>query len=400
MRDFSASEIDAVGETTRLSDAIFAAPTRNGDAPFVIGVLPGEGIGPEVVGVALRLLDVLEKNGRHKFELRFGGAIGVQAKNAHGAPLPQQIVGFCRDIFDAGGAILNGPGGDRYVYDLRVQFDLFCKFSPLRVAPEIVGANRLKASHVENLDLLLVRENSSGFYQGKWTRQHTENGIVASQTCSYSESEVDRIVRIAARLARTRKGKMAVVVKDGGAPTLSELWRNCASKIACEHDIEYSMLNVDLAAYQLIQHPRELDVIVAPNLFGDILGDLGAVLLGSRGLSFSGNFSTCGKAVYQTNHGSGYDLAGQDKANPVGQIFSLAMLLRESFGLRYEAQQIEDAIAQVWREGWRTFDIAEDGCTEVGTQQMGDLIVEALTQIVTHPAATTPVEPSTERIAL
>lgn len=374
---------EKANDQSLVSQARLFERTRDENAPFLLGVLPGEGIGPEVVGIALRLLEVLEKHGRHRFALRFGGDIGVTAKNANGAPLPAEIIAFCRGIFDESGAILNGPGGDRYVYDLRAQFDLFCKFSPLRVAPELIGANRLKAAHVENLDILLVRENASGFYQGQWSATQTpENGIVASQTCSYSENEVNRIVEIAARLAATRRGKMAVIVKDGGAPTLSQLWRDCAHEIADKHDIEYSILNIDLAAYQLIQYPRELDVIVAPNLFGDILGDLGAVLLGSRGLSFSGNFASNGAAVYQTNHGSGYDLVGQNKANPVGQIFSLAMLLRESFGLHEAAQQIENAVAQVWRDGWRTFDVAEAACKTVGTQQMGDLVVEALTQIV------------------
>lgn len=373
-----------------LSRAVYdAPPARDQNAPFLIGVLPGEGIGPEVVGVALRLLDVLEKNNRHKFTLRFGGDIGVTAKNANGAPLPAEIIGFCREVFARNGAILNGPGGDRYVYDLRVVFDLFCKISPLRVAPELIRANRLKASHVENLDILLVRENASGFYQGKWSATQTpESGLVASQTCSYSESEVCRIVEVAARLAASRQGKMAVVVKDGGAPTLSQLWRDCARQVAAKHEIEYSILNIDLAAYQLIQHPRDFDVVVAPNLFGDILGDLGAVLLGSRGLSFSGNFAANGAAVYQTNHGSGYDLVGQNKANPVGQIFSMAMLLRESFGLHEAARHIENAVAQVWRDGWRTFDIEEDSCKTVGTQQMGDLVVAALTKIVARHSAT------------
>ena len=366
-----------------MSDAIYEqTPRRPAAAPFLIGVLKGEGIGPEVIGAALRLLQVLENVGRHTFDLRFGGQIGVQAKNRDGKPLPDDIIGFCREIFAGDGAILNGPGGDRYVYDLRVQFDLFCKFSPLRVSPELIHAGRLKSHHVENLDIVLVRENVSGFYQGQWSEESdSENGVIASQTCSYSEREVRRIVQVAARLASERNGKLSVVVKDGGAPTLSTLWRDCAHQIAAESGIEYSILNIDLAAYQLIQHPRDFDVIVAPNLFGDVLGDLGAVLLGSRGLSFSGNFNADGAAVYQTNHGSGYDLVGQDKANPVGQIFSLAMMLRESFALHDEAQWIEDAVAQVWRDGWRTFDIAEASCRTVGTREMGERIAAALRHI-------------------
>ena len=366
-----------------MSAAIFDAPARNRvlDAPLVVGVLEGEGIGPDVIGVALRLLHILEETRGLRFDLRCGGAIGVTAKTRDGQPLPHEIIAFCEDIFARGGAILNGPGGDRYVYDLRVQFDLFCKLSPLKVAPELENAGRMKPQAARDVDILLVRENVSGFYQGKWSESVTAEGAVASQTCSYTEKEVRRIVRVAADLAKTRQGKLAVIVKDGGAPTLSQLWRDCAVQIAREANIEYSILNIDYAAYKLIQHAREFDVMVAPNLFGDVLGDLGSVLLGSRGLSFSGNFAANGAAVYQTNHGSAYDLVGKNEANPVGQIFSLSMMLRESFALNEEAQMLEDAVAHVWRSGWRTADIAENGCKIVGTREMGDLICRALTEI-------------------
>ena len=358
-----------------------------GDAPFVVGVLEGEGIGPEVIGIALQLLQILEKTRGLKFSLSFGGAIGVTAKTRDGQPLPDDIIAFCQNIFAQGGAILNGPGGDRYVYDLRVQFDLFCKLSPLRVSPELVNSGRMKPESVRDVDILLVRENVSGFYQGKWSENVTPEGAVASQTCTYSEKEVRRIVQVAAHLAQTRRGHLSVVVKDGGVPTLSKLWRDCAVEIARETNIEYSILNVDYAAYKLIQHAHEFDVMVAPNLFGDVLGDLGSVLLGSRGLSFSGNFAANGAAVYQTNHGSAYDLVGKNEANPVGQISSLSMMLRESFGLHEEAQMLEDAVTQVWKKGWRTSDIAEAGCQIVGTREMGDLICQSLTEIASRESS-------------
>jgi 3-isopropylmalate dehydrogenase len=136
--------------------------------------------------------------------------------------------------------------------------------------------------------------------------------------------------------------------------------------------------NVDLAAYRLLQHPRELDVVVAPNLFGDVLADLGGVLLGSRGLSFSGNFAAGGASVYQTNHGAAHDLAGKDRANPVGQVLSLAMLLRESFGLAAEAALVERAVAEVYRLGFRTDDVAEAGCRAIGTREMAERIAAAV----------------------
>ena len=165
--------------------------------------------------------------------------------------------------------------------------------------------------------------------------------------------------------------------KDGGVPAISEIWRDCAVAAARAAGVECSFANVDLAAYLLIQHAHNLDVIVAPNLFGDVLADLGAVLLGSRGVSYSGNFSSRGAAVYQTNHGAALDLAGTDRANPMGQIFSLAMLLHESFGLTREAALIENAVSQVWREGWRTQDIAAPRHRVVGCEKMGDLVADA-----------------------
>jgi 3-isopropylmalate dehydrogenase len=165
-----------------------------------------------------------------------------------------------------------------------------------------------------------------------------------------------------------------VVVKDGGIPGITALWRDVASAACREHGIALTPVNIDLAAYQLIQEPERFDVIVAPNLFGDILADLGGVLVGSRGLTYSGNFDACGRAVYQTNHGAAFDLAGRDVANPIGQTLSLAMLLRESFGLSDEARMIEAAISEAWRQGWRTADMAGAGCRAVGTREMGEII--------------------------
>jgi 3-isopropylmalate dehydrogenase len=378
-------------ESLAVNGLIFkdAHSPRTPKAPFVIGVLEGEGIGPDVLGVCLRLLRILEETRDLKFDLRFGGEIGVVAKNQNGKPLPDNIIQFCRNIFLQGGAILNGPGGDRYVYDLRVQFDLFCKLSPLKVSPALLNAGCMKPESVRDVDILLVRENVSGFYQGQWGESATENeGQQAEQSCRYTEKQVCRIVKVAANLAKARRGHLSVVVKDGGVPTISKLWRDCAVEIAQKSNIEYSILNVDFAAYKLIQHAHDFDVMVAPNLFGDVLGDLGSVLIGSRGLSFSGNFAANGAAVYQTNHGSGYDLVGKDIANPVGQIYSLAMMLRESFALHDEANLLEDAITHVWNQGWRTFDIAEEGCKTVGMSEMGDLIAQALIELLMRTPTT------------
>jgi len=220
----------------------------------------------------------------------------------------------------------------------------------------------------------VVRENTAGAYQGKWGFEESAEGRRAIHSCAYSQRQVSRIVEAATRIAAARRGKLLVVVKDGGLPSISELWRECATTAARAQGIQYSFVNVDLAAYLLIQQARELDVVVAPNLFGDVLADLGGVLLGSRALSFSGNFSANGEAVYQTNHGAAFDLAGSNRANPAGQIFALAMALRESFNLELEAARIEAAVAEVWRAGWRTADLA-GGCRRVvGCREMADLV--------------------------
>jgi len=361
------------------SDLVFDTPVRDRQMPAspMLGVLKGEGVGPEVIQAALNVLSAVESIGSKKFDISFGGPIGIEAELQSGKPLSDEVTDFCRNIFSQYGAVMAGPGGGRFVYDLRKQFDLFCKLSPLKVFEEIITAAHINPEHIRNVDILLIRENVSGIYQGQWSEISTPNeGRSATQFFLYTEKQVRRIIEIAARIASRRRGKMSVVIKDGGIPAISKLWRDCAIDIASNIGIEHFMLNVDHAAYCLIQNPKDFDVVVAPNLFGDILADLGAVLLGSRGLSYSGNYASDGAAVYQTNHGAAYDLVGKNEANPVGQIFSLAMLLRESFGLVSEACLIEDAVADVWRKGWRTADLMETGCRLAGTAEMGNLITE------------------------
>lgn len=366
---------------TRLS-GLLTDGSRALQPPFTIGVVHGEGIGREVIGAALKVLSALEATGHGPFNICTGGAIGRQAEPRKGS-LTGEIETFCDEIFSLGGAILAGPAEGRFVYDLRRRFDLFCKLVPLRVPDELASQTRLKPEFVRGVDIVLVRENSSGLYQGKWSIENSEEGRRAVHSFAYSEKEVARIVTSAARISAQRQGKLMVIIKDGGLPAISEIWRDCAIAAARAAGVQCSFANIDLAAYLLIQHAHNLDVIVAPNLFGDVLADLGAVLLGSRGVSYSGNFSSSGAAVYQTNHGAALDLAGTDRANPVGQIFSLAMLLHESFGLTREAARIEQAVSQVWHEGWRTEDIAFPGHRVIGCEKMGDLIADAVIRVST-----------------
>jgi 3-isopropylmalate dehydrogenase len=173
---------------------------------------------------------------------------------------------------------------------------------------------------------------------------------------------------------------LTVVWKESGVPAISKLWKDCAAEVSAEMGIDYAMIDIDLMAYRLIQDASSFNVIAAPNLFGDVLADLGAVLLGSRGLSYSGNYTSQGHAVYQTNHGAAYDLAGSDRANPVGQIFSLAMMLRESFELPHLAVAIENAVRSVWNEGFCTGDLQIPGGQIIGTEQMGRRIAECVRQ--------------------
>lgn len=362
------------GRLLKIPDLEAVFPQRPVMAPpYVLGVLPGEGIGPEVVFSALRILEALEASGVASFDIRLAGpCIGV------GSVTPEEE-DFFADVFASGGTVLCGPRGGRFVYELRRRFDLFLKLSPLRVSAALAPLSRLKARVVSGVDVLVVRDNAGGVYQGEWGEERGNNGErVAVHRFSSRESDVRRIIEAAAAAAAARTGRMAIAWKDGGIPSISRLWRDVTAEIAGARGLDWEMINVDFAAYRLVQEPRSFDVLVCPNLEGDILADVGAVLLGSRGLSFSGNFTPAGLGVYQTNHGAAADLAGLDVANPLGQIGSLAMLLRESLGLIDAADAIENAVDTVLASGAHTSDLSGEGGRVVGTREMTDLVVEAL----------------------
>jgi 3-isopropylmalate dehydrogenase len=344
----------------------------------LIGVIEGTGIGPQVVVAALQVLKAAGQVLDLKFTILHGGLIGEEAIAEYGKWLPEETVDFCADVFNRGGAILNGPGGGRYVYDLRRRFDLFCKFVPVVPSPELARAGKISPQFLKDVDMLIVRDNTGGVYQGQWGDRATDKGRVAEHSFNYSEGEVHRLVEVAARAAAHRRGQLHVIVKEGGVPTVTALWRDVGNAVARKHGVEAKFMNVDLAAYELIQNPSRFDVIVAPNLFGDILADICGVLVSSRGVTFSGNFDPQGHGVYQTNHGCAHDLAGTDTANPAGQFFSLAMLLRESFGLDEAAALIEKSLAETWRAGWRTADLAEPGCKILGTKAMTEKVTEQI----------------------
>ena len=356
-------------------------PVRNA-SPLLIGILRGEGVGPEIIGAALDVLDAVTKAKGLGVQVCEGGPIGRAAEKAFAAALPQNVIDFCEDIFARGGAILHGPGGGRFVYDLRKEFDLFFKINPLQAAYSAPLTSRLKPDLARQLDVLLTRENSGGIYQGEWAEETTSSGRLAWHRFAYAEDQVNRFLQASARLAKQRRGELTVVWKESGLPSISKLWRGSAEEVAKAIGVQVRMIDFDVMAYQLVHDPHRFDVVAAPNLIGDVLADLGAALLGARGASFSGNYDERGNAVYQTNHGSAHDLAGTDRANPAGQIFALAMMLRESFGCDREAAAIEAAVRSVWSEGWRTEDIASPGAHIVGTREMGCRVAERAAELL------------------
>lgn len=368
-------------QPSRLIDFLnpaLAAPDSGSHVRPLIGVLEGTGVGPAVIQSTLQVLKAVEDVMNLEFEVRHGGLIGEDAVKKYGQWLPDDTADFYTEIFQRGGAILNGPGGGRYVYELRRRFDLFCKFVPVRPVPELANAGRIAPRFLDGVDMLIVRDNAGGVYQGQWNDRVTDRGRVAEHVFSYSETEVRRLVDVGARAAAVRGGLFHVIVKDGGVPTMAALWRDVAGAAAAEAGVEAEFMNIDLVAYELIQNPTRFDVVVAPNMFGDIVADICGVLVSSRGVTFSGNFTEQGHGVYQTNHGCAHDLAGSDTANPCGQMYSLAMMLRESFGRPDAADLIEEAIRTVWRDGWRTADLVEPGHRVIGTTAMTEKVVEQI----------------------
>ena len=359
----------------RWLDCVVDPGVERATAPLV-GVLPGEGVGPAVVGASVEVLRRLTDAGGASVELETGGEIGFDSERASGETLTDEVVDFCAGILGRGGAILNGPGGGRYVYDLRRRLGLFLKISPIQAWKGLAEASPLRTECVDGVDLLVVRENLGGVYHGDTDVEGTRGDRRMRHSFDYVEEDVRCFLAAAARLAGSRRGELTVVTKEAGVPAVSRLWRECAAEVAEKHSIGLALVDTDLIAYRLVQAPREFDVIAAPNLYGDVLSDLGAVLVGSRGLTFSGNFTREGGGVYQTNHGAAYDIAGSDRANPLGQILSTAMLLRESLGLHREAFAIEEGTRSVWRQGWRTADLGR-GDRVVGTAEMASLVADA-----------------------
>ena len=348
-----------------------------------VAVLPGDGIGPEIIGEALKVLRRLDL-GLTLQEAPVGGA----AYAAHGHPLPEKTLSLAKEA----DAVLFGAVGDpRYdalerakrpeqaLLGLRKALGLFANLRPAQVYSELAAASALKAEVVAGLDILIVRELTGDIYFGqpKGIRD-AEGEREGFDTMRYRESEVRRIARVAFEAARKRARKVCSVDKANVLET-SQLWREVVTDEAKKNpDIELTHMYVDNCAMQLVRAPKQFDVIVTGNMFGDILSDEASMLTGSIGMLPSASLDANGKGLYEPIHGSAPDIAGQGVANPLATILSAAMMLRYSLGKPQAAERIENAVSRVLRAGLRTADIHAAGTKKVGTRDMGDAVVAAL----------------------
>lgn len=351
-----------------------------------IAVIAGDGIGPEVVAEAEKVLKRTEELFGYRFETEhalFGG-IAIDEK---GTPLPQETLEVCQR---ADAVLLGAVGGPKWdnnpkelrpetgLLGIRKALGLFSNLRPAVVFDCLKDASTLKPEVLEGTDLIVVRELTGGIYFGEKYRRDTENGQEAVDTSSYNVKEVERIVRQAFEIAGKRRKKLASVDKANVLET-SRLWREVVNRVAPEYpDVELEHVLVDNCAMQLLRRPSSFDVIVTENMFGDILSDEAAMLTGSIGMLASASLGEGSFGLYEPVHGSAPDIAGQNLANPIATILSVALMFRMTFGYADAADAIEAAVADVLNAGHRTSDIAVNKSTAVGTKAMGDLIIAAM----------------------
>ena len=355
-----------------------------------IAVLPGDGIGPEIVAQAVKVLKALNLKDLNLTEAPIGGA-GYEAT---GDPLPDATLQLAKDS----DAVLLGAVGD-WKYDqlarhlrpergllrIRKELNLFANLRPALLYPELAGASTLKPEVVSGLDLMIIRELTGDIYFGQPRGISTlENGEREGiNTMRYNESEIRRIGRVAFDIAmkRRKNGQKAKVCSVDKANVLetTELWRQVMIELSKEYPaVELSHMYVDNAAMQLIRAPKQFDVMVTGNIFGDILSDEASMLTGSIGMLPSASLDANNKGMYEPSHGSAPDIAGKDIANPLATILSVAMMLRYTFNDESKAIKIENAVKKALAQGFRTADIVTDGCKKVGCNAMGDAVVAAL----------------------
>jgi len=348
-----------------------------------VAVLAGDGIGPEVTGEASRCLLAVARLFGHEVELTplpFGGA----AIDSSGDPLPPATLACC---LEADAVLLGAIGGPRWsaphapvrpeagLLRLRRELGTFANLRPVRVHPALTDASTLKAEVVSGVDLVFVRELTGGIYFGEKHR----DAVRASDVCSYSAAEIERIVRVAAELARSRRGRLTSIDKSNVLET-SRLWREVSQRVIEREfpGVQLEHMLVDAAAMHLIRRPREFDVLVTENMFGDILTDEASMLAGSLGLLPSASLGAGRRGIYEPIHGSAPDIAGRGSANPYGAILSAALLLRHSLGLAAEAAALERAVADALAAGARTADLVRAGERAHSTREAGEAVLSRL----------------------
>lgn len=351
-----------------------------------IAVIAGDGIGPEVVAEAEKVLKRTEELFGYQFETEhalFGG-IAIDEK---GTPLPEETLKVCQS---ADAVLLGAVGGPKWdnnskelrpetgLLGIRKALGLFSNIRPAFIFDCLKEASTLKPEVLEGTDLIVVRELTGGIYFGEKFRRETANGQEAVDTCAYNVTEIERIARQAFEIAQTRRKKLASVDKANVLET-SRLWRETVNRIAADYpDVELEHVLVDNCAMQLLRRPSSFDVIVTENMFGDILSDEAAMLTGSIGMLASASLGEGSFGLYEPVHGSAPDIAGQGISNPIATILSVALMFRLTFGYHEAADSIERAVKEVLDAGHRTGDIAVDKSTAIGTLAMGQLIVDAM----------------------
>lgn len=353
-------------------------------------ILPGDGIGPEIIAEAVKVLNLANE----KFNLGLEtveGELGGAAIDKHGVPLADSTLELAREVDAVLLGAVGGPKWDtieksirpeRGLLKIRSELGLFANLRPAILYPQLADASSLKPEVVSGLDILIVRELTGGIYFGAPRDQIVENGErKAFDTLPYSESEIRRIARVGFDMAMVRNKKLCSVDKANVLAS-SQLWREVVEEVAKDYpDVELSHMYVDNAAMQLVRAPKQFDVVVTDNMFGDILSDQASMLTGSIGMLPSASLDSNNKGMYEPCHGSAPDIAGKGLANPLATILSVSMMLRYSFSRADAADAVEQAVSNVLDQGLRTGDIMSEGMRQVGTAEMGDAVVAALQQL-------------------
>jgi len=336
-----------------------------------VAVVDGEGIGPSIVQAALDVLAAAtDATGRivhvHRLE-------DLSERDEFGLVVGKNTQSEFESIFSDGLPVLHGPASGRFVYQLRDIFGLSVKHTPIVPWTELSNASIVDPRISDGSDILIVRDNAGGLYQGDFSGDNDS----ATHSARYTVEQVETVIRSAVVSAENRNNSLTVVTKPGGVPTISRLWRETAERMVPEH-VALEFLEVDNACFQIVANPTRFDVVATPNMFGDVLGDTATVLLGSRGMAYSVNRGASNRAVYQTAHGAAHDLAGKDLANPIAQMLALAWLLRDSLGLIAESDIIVNAVRIELARNVRTRDIAHPDSMIVGTRRFTERVCEEI----------------------